>query len=51
MDDIILTGTSLDAIQAINNALLAQFTIKDLGPLKYFLGLEMARFVTTTVLS
>ena len=40
--DIILAGTSLVEFQRIKNILDNQFKIKDLGILKYFLGLEVA---------
>jgi len=42
VDDIILAGTSLTEFQRIKNILVNQFKIKDLGILKYFLGLEVA---------
>jgi hypothetical protein len=42
VDDVIITGTSLLEIQAIKSALHHSFRIKDLGQLKYFLGLEVA---------
>lgn len=42
VDDIILAGTSLTEFQIIKSILDAQFKIKDLGILKYFLGLEVA---------
>ncbi|KAL2230632.1 UNVERIFIED_CONTAM: Retrovirus-related Pol polyprotein from transposon RE2 [Sesamum indicum] len=43
VDDIILTGSSEHALQSIKDHLHRLFTIKDLGPAKYFLGLEIAR--------
>jgi hypothetical protein len=42
VDDVIIAGTSLDDIQLIKSALHKSFKIKDLGQLKYFLGLEVA---------
>ncbi|MCH89412.1 retrovirus-related Pol polyprotein from transposon TNT 1-94, partial [Trifolium medium] len=42
VDDVIIAGTSLDDIQSIKHALHQSFRIKDLGPLKYFLGIEVA---------
>ncbi|KAK2387257.1 putative mitochondrial protein [Trifolium repens] len=42
VDDVIIAGTSLPEIQAIKSALHQSFRIKDLGQLKYFLGLEVA---------
>ena len=40
--DIILAGDSLTDINFIKNVLHQPFKIKDLGTLKYFLGLEVA---------
>jgi hypothetical protein len=41
-DDIILAGSSLNEFAIIKSILDTQFKIKDLGVLKYFLGLEVA---------
>ncbi|KAH1134015.1 hypothetical protein GYH30_012429 [Glycine max] len=43
VDDIILTGNSDSEIQDVIMLLDQTFKIKDLGNLKYFLGLEIAR--------
>jgi hypothetical protein len=43
VDDIILAGTSLVEIDRIKLILDNHFKIKDLGTLKYFLGLEVAQ--------
>ena len=43
VDDIILTGNSILEIQDITTLLDQEFKIKDLGDLKFFLGLEIAR--------
>ncbi|CAN6724995.1 unnamed protein product [Malus baccata var. baccata] len=40
---MIITGNNHDAIQRLKQFLHHQFRIKDLGPLKYFLGIEVAR--------
>jgi len=42
VDDIILAGNSLSEFNNIKSILHASFKIKDLGQLKYFLGLEVA---------
>ena len=42
MDDIILTGNSESEIQDVIKLLDQAFKIKDLGNLKYFLGMEIA---------
>lgn len=43
MDDIILDGTSLEVFDELKAALHKAFCIKNLGQLKCFLGLEVAR--------
>eukprot|EP00256_Glycine_max_P032664 XP_006577544.2 uncharacterized protein LOC102661515 [Glycine max] len=40
--DIVLAGNCLNEIHTIKQALNSIFHIKDLGPLKYFLGLEVS---------
>jgi len=41
--DIILTGNDDGEIQNLRHCLANEFDIKDLGSLKYFLGIEVAR--------
>ncbi|KAK6144629.1 hypothetical protein DH2020_021449 [Rehmannia glutinosa] len=43
VDDIILTGTTLDAIQSVAASLHSQFALKDLGDLSFFLGIQATR--------
>ncbi|KAF2321665.1 hypothetical protein GH714_001002 [Hevea brasiliensis] len=43
VDDIIVTGTDLDRIAKLKCYLDDKFHIKDLGKLKYFLGIKVAR--------
>ncbi|CAM8884356.1 unnamed protein product [Rhodiola kirilowii] len=43
VDDVIITGTSDHLICEVKDFIHQKFQIKDLGPLKYFLGLEVAR--------
>jgi hypothetical protein len=51
IDDIIITGNNDSAIQDIKLFLQKQFHIKDLGKLKYFLELEVARSKAGIVIS
>ena len=41
VDDLIITGNNKDSITQLKENLRLQFPIKDLGQLKYFLGIEM----------
>jgi hypothetical protein len=43
VDDMIITGNNDAAIQDLKHFLSTRFKIKDLDPLKYFLGVEIAR--------
>ncbi|KAF5448409.1 hypothetical protein F2P56_028947 [Juglans regia] len=43
VDDVLLASDSLIEIQLLKDFLHDKFTIKDLGELKYFLGLEVTR--------
>jgi hypothetical protein len=42
VDDLIIAGSNNDSITQLKRELQQQFSIKDLGSLKYFLGIEMA---------
>ncbi|RVW70112.1 Retrovirus-related Pol polyprotein from transposon RE1 [Vitis vinifera] len=41
VDDLIITGSNADSIAALKKKLQGKFPVKDLGPLKYFLGIEL----------
>lgn len=43
VDDVILTGASLDDIDTLKQHVNSSYKLKDLGPLRYFLGLELSR--------
>lgn len=43
VDDLILTGNSSEQIDTITKYLDTTFSIKDLGNLKYFLGIQVIR--------
>lgn len=43
VDDIALTGSNVNGIAALKKFLHAMFQIKDLGKLRYFIGIEVAR--------
>ena len=43
VDDILITGNDLKAIYTLKRFLHSRFRIKDLGNLKYFLGIEVSR--------
>ncbi|XP_061338805.1 uncharacterized mitochondrial protein AtMg00810-like [Gastrolobium bilobum] len=43
VDDIVLTGNDMEKIHRVKEFLDKQFKIKNLGPLRFFLGLEISR--------
>ena len=43
VDDIILTGNYYAEMVELKNRLAIEFEVKDLGSLRYFLGMEVAR--------
>jgi hypothetical protein len=43
VDDIVLTGDDPGEMQLLQEYLAAEFEMKSLGQLKYFLGIEVAR--------
>lgn len=51
VDDIILAGNDIQHIEATKQLLGKQFKLKDMGKLKYFLGIEVARSRAGIVLS
>ena len=51
MNDIVITGSDQEGIQRLKQHLLNHFQTKDLGKLKYFLGLEIAQSSSGVVMS
>ena len=51
VDDIVITGSDQDGIQKLKQHLFTHFQTKDLGKLKYFLGIEIAQSSSAVVLS
>ena len=43
VDDMILTGSDSEEIKRLRVRLFEEFEIKDLGELRYFLGIEVTR--------
>ncbi|XP_042983373.1 uncharacterized mitochondrial protein AtMg00810-like [Carya illinoinensis] len=43
VDDILIASNDMNAIEELKLFLDSKFKLKDLGPLKYFLGIEIAR--------
>lgn len=50
VDDLVLVGNTMAEISAVKQVLDTQFRIKDLRCLRFFLGLEVARFEKGIVL-
>ena len=50
VDDIVNTGSSSDLISIITKAMHQNFQLKDLGPLHYFLGIEVLRTSSSRLL-
>ena len=51
MDDIVITSSDQDGIQKLKQHIFTHFHTKDLGKLKYFLGIEIAQSSSGVVLS
>ncbi|KAL5580295.1 hypothetical protein UlMin_012737 [Ulmus minor] len=51
VDDIIVTGNDQEEIKRLKQYLASEFEIKDLGRLKYFLGIEVAYSKACVILS
>jgi len=51
VDDVVLTGNNIVEINVVKAHLHSRFHIKDLGPIKYFLGLKVFRSLDGLVLN
>ena len=51
MDNIVITGNDQDGIQKLKQHLFSPFQTKDLGKLKYFLGIEIVQSKSDVVMS
>lgn len=51
VDDILLTGNNSASIAHVKQTLHQAYTIKDLGLMCYFLGLEISRFYNGIILN
>ena len=51
MNDIVITGSDQDGIQKLKQHLFSHFQTKDLGKLKYFLGIKVAQSNSGVVIS
>jgi len=51
VDDIVITGDDEPGIRQLKEHLSQQFHTKTLGPLKYFLGIEVAQFAFGIVIN
>jgi hypothetical protein len=51
VDEIIITGDDVAKITRVKNCLNKAFEVKDLGQLRYFLGIEVARSKKGIILS
>ena len=51
MDDIVIISSDQDGIQKLKQQLFSHFQTKDLGKLKYFLGIEVTQFNSGVVIS
>ena len=51
VDDIIITGDDVEEIKFLKKSLRKAFEVKDVGPLRYFLGIEIVRSQKGIVLS
>lgn len=51
VDNLLITGDDIDYIEKLKKDLDDEFTIKDLGEMRFFLGLEVSRTEKGTMLN
>ena len=51
MDDIVIMGNDQDGIQRLKQHLFSHFKTKDLGKLKYFLGIEIGHSKSVVIMN
>ena len=51
VDDIVITGDNQEGIRELKQHLFSHFQTKDLGKLKYFLGIEIAQSKSSVIMS
>ena len=51
VDDLLISGDDEDGIKLLKHKLDAAFTCKDLGQMRYFLGMEVSRTAQGTMLN
>ena len=51
MDDIVITGNDRDGIEKLKQHLFNHFQTKNLGKIKYFLGIEVVKSNSGVVIS
>ena len=51
VDDIVIIGDDNEGIKALKQHLFQNFQTKDLGPLRYFLGIEVAQSKSSIAIS
>ncbi|XP_038896457.1 uncharacterized mitochondrial protein AtMg00810-like [Benincasa hispida] len=49
--DVVLTGNARELIDRLITALDSQFSLKDLGPLSYFLGIQVTKLTSSLALT
>ena len=43
VDDMLITGSTLELVNTFIQLLSSEFAVKDLGPIHYFIGIEICK--------